>query len=209
MITDPTSVLFIDLDRFKGVNDSLGHEAGDQLLAAVAARIRGCVRASDTTARLGGDEFAVLLHDSTIDAAVAVAERIINVVREPFRVSGRDVFIGASVGVAISRDAGDKPDVLLNNADVAMYRAKKDGPGKVVLYEPYMHAEALNYLSLRGDLQRALNEAADPEPAVAARGRLRSFCLSPKAVIDLRSRVLSVRFNVLYASVESFHPRED
>jgi diguanylate cyclase (GGDEF)-like protein len=158
MITDPTSVLFIDLDRFKGVNDSLGHEAGDQLLAAVASRIRGCVRASDTTARLGGDEFAVLLHDSPVEAATAVAERIINIVREPFRVAGRDVFIGASIGVAISRDGGENSDVLLNNADVAMYRAKKDGPGKVVLYEPYMHTEALDYLSLRGDLQKALSE---------------------------------------------------
>lgn len=100
----------------------------------------------------------MLLHDSPIEAATAVAERIINVVREPFRVSGRDVFIGASVGVATSRDAAENSDVLLKNADIAIYRAKKDGPGKVVLYEPYMHAEALNYLSLRGDLQRALNE---------------------------------------------------
>jgi diguanylate cyclase (GGDEF)-like protein len=155
--TDPTSVLFIDLDRFKAVNDSLGHEAGDQLLAAVAGRIRGCVRASDTTARLGGDEFAVLLHDSPMDAATSVAERIINAVKDPFRVAGRDLFIGASVGVAVSRETSEHSDVLLNNADVAMYRAKKEGPGKVVVYEPYMHTEALNYLSLRGDLQKALD----------------------------------------------------
>ncbi|MFG1605891.1 putative bifunctional diguanylate cyclase/phosphodiesterase [Actinoplanes sp. NPDC049265] len=155
--TDPTSVLFIDLDRFKAVNDSLGHEAGDQLLAAVAGRIRGCVRASDTTARLGGDEFAVLLHDSPMEAATGVAERIINAVKDPFRLAGRDIFIGASVGVAISRETSEHSDVLLNNADVAMYRAKKEGPGKVVVYEPYMHTEALNYLSLRGDLQKALD----------------------------------------------------
>jgi diguanylate cyclase (GGDEF)-like protein len=156
--TDPTSVLFIDLDRFKAVNDSLGHEAGDQLLAAVAGRIRGCVRASDTTARLGGDEFAVLLHDSPMDAATSIGERIISAAKKPFRVAGRDVFIGASVGVAVSREAAEHSDVLLNNADVAMYRAKKLGPGKVVVYEPYMHTEALNYLSLRGDLQGALQE---------------------------------------------------
>jgi diguanylate cyclase (GGDEF)-like protein len=156
--TDPTCVLFIDLDRFKAVNDSLGHEAGDQLLAAVAGRIRSCVRASDTTARLGGDEFAVLLHDSPVTAATAIGERIINSVKEPFRVAGRDVFIGASVGVAISRDAGENSDVLLNNADVAMYRAKKAGRGKVLVYEPYMHTEALHYLSLRGDLQKAVQE---------------------------------------------------
>ncbi|GLY97115.1 EAL domain-containing protein [Actinoplanes sp. NBRC 103695] len=155
--TDPTSVLFIDLDRFKAVNDSLGHEAGDALLAAVAGRIRGCVRASDTTARLGGDEFAVLLHDSPIDSAISVAERIINAVKDPFRVADRDIFIGASIGVAISRETSEHSDVLLNNADVAMYRAKKEGPGKMVVYEPYMHTEALNVLSLRGDLQKALD----------------------------------------------------
>jgi diguanylate cyclase (GGDEF)-like protein len=156
--TEPTSVLFIDLDRFKAVNDSLGHEAGDQLLAAVAGRIRGCVRASDTTARLGGDEFAVLLHNSPIEAALAVGERIITAVKEPFRISGRDVFIGASIGVAITREPSASSDSLLNKADVAMYRAKKEGPGRVVVYEPHMHTQALNYLSLRGDLQRALQE---------------------------------------------------
>jgi diguanylate cyclase (GGDEF)-like protein len=155
---DPTSVLFIDLDQFKAVNDSLGHEAGDQLLAAVAGRIRGCVRASDTTARLGGDEFAVLLHDSPMEAATEVGQRIIDLLREPFRVAGRDVFVGASVGVAITRAAAVESDTLLNQADLAMYRAKKERPGKVVVYEPYMHAEVLNYLNLRVDLQKALTE---------------------------------------------------
>jgi diguanylate cyclase (GGDEF)-like protein len=155
--TDPTSVLFIDLDRFKAVNDSLGHEAGDQLLAAVAGRIRTCVRASDTTARLGGDEFAVLLHDSPMEAAASVGERVIAAVKEPFRLAGRDIFIGASIGVAVSREASEAPEVLLNNADVAMYRAKKDGPGMVVFYEQFMHTEALDHLSLRGDLQKALD----------------------------------------------------
>ncbi|WP_067509228.1 bifunctional diguanylate cyclase/phosphodiesterase [Actinoplanes sp. TFC3] len=156
--TEPTSVLFIDLDRFKAVNDSLGHEAGDQLLGAVAGRIRACVRASDTTARLGGDEFAVLLHNSPVEAAASVGERVIAAIREPFRVQERDIFIGASVGVAITRAATANSDTLLSNADLAMYRAKKEGPGKVVVYEPHMHTEALNYLSLRTDLQRALQE---------------------------------------------------
>ncbi|HEY0000964.1 MAG TPA: EAL domain-containing protein [Actinoplanes sp.] len=155
---DPTSVLFVDLDRFKTVNDSLGHEAGDQLLALVARRLRGCVRASDTTARLGGDEFAVLLHDSPVEAATVVAERIVAAIKEPFRLSGREVFIGASVGVAVSRAAEEQPEELLHHADLAMYRAKKDGAGQVLVYEPYMHSEALNHLSLRGDLQRALRE---------------------------------------------------
>ncbi|SNY04160.1 putative bifunctional diguanylate cyclase/phosphodiesterase [Paractinoplanes atraurantiacus] len=155
---DPTSVLFVDLDRFKAVNDSLGHEAGDQLLALVARRLRGCVRASDTIARLGGDEFAALLHDSPVETATLIGERIVAAVKEPFRVAGREIFIGASVGVAVSREAALKPEELLHNADVAMYRAKKDGPGRVLAYQPYMHAEALDHLSLRGDLQRALRD---------------------------------------------------
>ena len=155
---DPTSVLFIDLDRFKAVNDSLGHDAGDQLLALVARRLRACVRASDTTARLGGDEFAALLHDSPTEAASVVGERIVAAIKEPFRVAGREIFIGASVGIATSREVAERSEALLHNADVAMYRAKKDGPGRVLAYEPYMHAEALDHLSLRGDLQRALRE---------------------------------------------------
>jgi diguanylate cyclase (GGDEF)-like protein len=156
--TEPTSVLFVDLDRFKAVNDSLGHEAGDELLASVADRIRGCVRASDTTARLGGDEFAVLLSDSPVEAATTIGERIIAAVKEPFRISGRDVFIGASVGVASSREPSADSKSLLNKADLAMYRAKKAGTGKVVVYEPHMHTEALDYLSLHGDLQFAMQE---------------------------------------------------
>jgi len=151
-------VLFIDLDRFKAVNDSLGHEAGDQLLALVARRLRSCVRASDTTARLGGDEFAALLHDSPVESATVVGGRIVAAIKEPFRVAGREVFIGASVGIATSRQPGERSQALLDNADVAMYRAKKEGPGRVLVYEPYMHTEALDHLSLRGDLQRALRE---------------------------------------------------
>ncbi|WP_433298926.1 putative bifunctional diguanylate cyclase/phosphodiesterase [Actinoplanes sp. CA-030573] len=154
--TDPTSVLFVDLDRFKAVNDSLGHEAGDQLLALVARRLRGCVRASDTTARLGGDEFAALLHDSPVEAATIVGDRVVAAIKEPFRVAGREVFIGASVGIATSREPTERSETLLHNADLAMYRAKKDGTGRVLVYEPYMHTEALDYLSMRGDLQRAL-----------------------------------------------------
>jgi diguanylate cyclase (GGDEF)-like protein len=156
--TDPTSVLFIDLDRFKAVNDSLGHDAGDQLLALVARRLRGCVRASDTTARVGGDEFAALLHDSPMEAATIVGERIVTAIKEPFRVAGREIFIGASVGIATSREESERPETLLHHADVAMYRAKKESPGRVLVFESYMHTEALDHLSLRGDLQRALRE---------------------------------------------------
>jgi diguanylate cyclase (GGDEF)-like protein len=155
--TTPTSVLFIDLDRFKAVNDSLGHRAGDELLALVAARLRHCLRPGDVGARIGGDEFAVLLDDTTAEAAVPVAERLIDAIRRPFRVSGREVFVGASVGLAThSGTPPADPGELLGNADVAMYRAKKDGPGKVVVFAPQMHEEALARLTLDGDLQRAL-----------------------------------------------------
>ncbi|MEV6305379.1 EAL domain-containing protein [Actinoplanes sp. NPDC051861] len=146
-------VLFIDLDRFKAVNDSLGHPAGDDLLGHVAARLRGCLRPGDTAARIGGDEFAVLLGDCDADRAVPIAWRLIDAIKRPFRIAGRDVFIGASIGIAAG--AAD-PGEMLGNADVAMYRAKKDGPGKVVVFEPQMHAEALARLTLDGDLQRAL-----------------------------------------------------
>jgi diguanylate cyclase (GGDEF)-like protein len=154
----PTSVLFIDLDRFKAVNDSLGHRAGDDLLGQVATRIRHCLRPNDVGARIGGDEFAVLLDDTTTDEAVPVAQRLIEAIRRPFRIAGRDVFIGASIGIATHCDATPvEPGDLLDNADVAMYRAKTDGPGIVMVFAPQMHAEALARVTLGGDLQRALD----------------------------------------------------
>ncbi|GAA2900887.1 hypothetical protein Acy02nite_85000 [Actinoplanes cyaneus] len=150
----PTSVLFVDLDRFKAVNDSLGHRAGDELLGLVAQRVRACLRPTDTAARIGGDEFAVLLTDCEADQAVPVAQRLIDAIKVPFAVAGQEVFIGASIGIAAG--PGPAPSEILGNADVAMYRAKTEGPGKVVLFEPQMHAEALARLTLNGDLQRAL-----------------------------------------------------
>ncbi len=151
------TVLFIDLDRFKAVNDSLGHKAGDELLAAVADRLKQCIRADDTASRLGGDEFAVLLKGAGPRTGVRVSRDIIEAVRQPFRIAGRDVCIAASVGVASSRGTGTEAGDLLSNADVAMYRAKKAGPGHIVIFEPHMHAEVLERLNLQADLQRALS----------------------------------------------------
>ncbi|MBT8226869.1 MAG: EAL domain-containing protein [Dactylosporangium sp.] len=150
------TALFIDLDRFKAVNDSLGHKAGDDLLAAVAGRIRSCVRTGDTASRLGGDEFAILLKGAGPRTGVRVARDIIAAVKEPFRIHGRDVYIAASVGVASGRGSGTDAGDLLSNADVAMYRAKKAGPGHIVIFEPHMHAEVVERLHLQADLQRAL-----------------------------------------------------
>jgi diguanylate cyclase (GGDEF)-like protein len=147
------SVLFCDLDRFKTVNDSLGHHAGDQLLMAVAERIGGCLRVGDTAARLGGDEFAILLED-VCDAteAVAVAERITQALRAPFPLAGREVFVSSSIGIVCGHAGGEE---LLRNADVAMYRAKAEGNGRYAVFEPSMRAEVLERLELEADLRRA------------------------------------------------------
>jgi diguanylate cyclase (GGDEF)-like protein len=149
------AVLFVDLDRFKPVNDSLGHAAGDELLQIVGQRISQCLRDSDTAARLGGDEFAVLLEDLVFsDDATGMAERIIEAVGAPVALQGREVFVGASVGVAMGRRG---PDDLLRKADVAMYRAKADGKGRLVLYDPGMQGESLRRLELEADLRHALD----------------------------------------------------
>jgi diguanylate cyclase (GGDEF)-like protein len=149
------AVLFVDLDRFKPVNDSLGHAAGDELLQIVGQRICQCLRDSDTAARLGGDEFAVLLEDLVFsDDATGMAERIIEAVGAPVALQGREVFVGASVGVAMGRRG---PDDLLRKADVAMYRAKANGKGRLVLYDPGMQGESLRRLELEADLRHALD----------------------------------------------------
>jgi diguanylate cyclase (GGDEF)-like protein len=150
----PLAVLFIDLDRFKAVNDTLGHRAGDQLLAEVAQRILTCVSDEDVAARLGGDEFAVLLRGVGSSIGGNVAERIITALTKTFTIEGRDVLIGASVGVAELADHQDA-STLLSDADVAMYCAKRSGRGRWILFEPRMHHEVADQLSLRTDLQHA------------------------------------------------------
>ena len=153
----PAAVLFLDLDNFKTVNDSLGHVAGDRLLVAVAERLRSSVRTTDTPARLGGDEFAVLLEDVDEEKhAMIAAERVIDGLREPFTLGGHEVFVTASVGVAVSGE-GCQVDELLRNADAAMYSAKRQGKARSELFRPAMHAAALELLEVQADLQRALD----------------------------------------------------
>jgi diguanylate cyclase (GGDEF)-like protein len=167
------AVLFVDLDRFKGVNDSLGHAAGDELLVAVAQRLRECARAEDTAARLGGDEFAVLAEtlDDRSDAA-RLAERILDGLRAPFAVQGREVFVTASIGIAL----GDSPDEeLLSNADVAMYRAKASG-SSYEFFEAGMREAIVERLGLEADLRQAI-----------AREELR---LHYQPIVDLRSGLI-------------------
>ena len=153
------AVLFVDLDYFKIINDSLGHKAGDQLLTVVAERLRACLRPADTAARLGGDEFVVLLDNVMgVDDAISVAERITEALGVPIELGERQVVVGTSVGIALSEDHESQPDVMLRNADVAMYEAKKEGKGRYKVFDPGMIAQALRRLELENDLRRAIGQ---------------------------------------------------
>jgi diguanylate cyclase (GGDEF)-like protein len=133
---EAAAVLFVDLDDFKDVNDGLGHDAGDRLLVAVAARLRAALRAEDTVARLGGDEFAVLLEGVDRGVAVAAATRVVAALRAPFALDRRAARVGASVGIALGADGGAEPAALLRAADAALYRAKAGGRAGYAVAEP-------------------------------------------------------------------------
>jgi len=149
--------LFLDLDRFKVINDSLGHAAGDELLRRVAIRLQAGVRAGDTVARLGGDEFIILLtRISSEEAAGKVAAKFLHRVRDPFTVEERNVFITTSVGVSIYPNDGLDPETLIQNADIALYRAKEEGRDNYQLYAPAMNARAIQNLTLENRLRQAL-----------------------------------------------------
>jgi diguanylate cyclase (GGDEF)-like protein/PAS domain S-box-containing protein len=151
------AVLFLDLDNFKTVNDSLGHTAGDELLVAVADRLGDCLRLEDTAARLGGDEFAVLLEDlADKREATEVADRVRAALRRPLTIAGREMVVGVSVGIAFDLPGTDS-DQLLRNADLAMYTAKSRGKGRYEIFEPEMHATAVRRLEMEADLRRALD----------------------------------------------------
>lgn len=151
------AVLFLDLDNFKFVNDSLGHTVGDQLLVAVAERLRGCLGGGDSAARLGGDEFAILLEDLA-DWAVATdtAERIVEAFRAPFHLSGREIFISPSVGVATGASLDTTAEDLLRDADAAMYRAKRNGKARFEVFDPSLTVHALKRFELENDLRGAV-----------------------------------------------------
>jgi diguanylate cyclase (GGDEF)-like protein/PAS domain S-box-containing protein len=156
----PVSVLFMDLDDFKTINDSLGHAAGDELLRQLSTRLVSGLRAADTAARLGGDEFAVLLEDGGDEGMTTadVAERILQSLEEPFQLDGTEVFARASIGISIAEpgDQVEGAEDLLRNADVAMYMAKENGKARYQLFEPAMHDTALKRLELKASLQRAI-----------------------------------------------------
>jgi diguanylate cyclase (GGDEF)-like protein len=179
-----TAVLFLDLDRFKIVNDSLGHLAGDRLLVEVGRRLEEALRPGDTVARLGGDEFTVLLEDLPEPGeARRVADRILQALTEPFEVNQRELYLSASIGIAIA-PAGATPDEVIRDADAAMYRAKSEGKGRHAMFDTALHEAAVARLDLETRLRRGLHAAAEGgdglqvayQPIVAtADRRLRGF----------------------------------
>jgi len=151
------AVLYLDLDRFKAINDSLGHQAGDELLVGTARRLERCLRPGDTLARLGGDEFTVLLDNITSEAdAVSVADRIHEELADPLVVRGYEMFTSVSVGIALSSAGYECPEDMLRDADTAMYRAKAGGRARHQVFAGDMHQRAVSSLQIETDLRRAL-----------------------------------------------------
>jgi diguanylate cyclase (GGDEF)-like protein/PAS domain S-box-containing protein len=158
--TGPVAVLFLDIDDFKMVNDSLGHPAGDELLVTVADRLKASTRPGDTVARFGGDEFALLLESGDMpEAAQAVAGRVAEALKAPIRIGTADVSVRASIGIALGQPPVDGPDGLLRDADLAMYMAKRNGKGRFEMFRPAMHEEAVRRLEVAADLRRAIEGA--------------------------------------------------
>jgi len=152
------AVLFLDLDRFKLINDSLGHGAGDKLLVAVAERLARVLRAGDTAARFGGDEFVILCEDVSGERqAIAIAERIADELDEPFVIDGDEVFARTSVGIALATQPGARPEALIRDADAAMYRAKERGGGVYEVFDDQMRERAVRRMATENALHRALD----------------------------------------------------
>ncbi len=184
-------VLFIDLDRFKDINDSLGHGMGDQLLQAVTTRLTACVRATDTVARLGGDEFTVLVEDlgESQDAA-RVAEKVRAALADAFALGDHQVFVSASIGVTCYPQDGGDAETLLKNADAAMYRAKESGRDNFQFFSAEMNARALDRLVMTNNLRAALERD--------------EFLLHYQPIFDLASG----RLNAVEALVRWQHPKD-
>ena len=168
------AVLFLDLDDFKDVNDSLGHHAGDLLLQAVGQRLQGGMRSDDTVARIGGDEFVVLLtHVASASQAALVADKILFLLKAPFQVGERELFVNASVGIATFPQDGSDSGTLLKNADAALYRAKKEGRDNCQPYTLSLHTAAIARLDMESGLRRAQERGelfVEYQPALDLKG---------------------------------------
>lgn len=152
------AIIFVDLDRFKVVNDSLGHDMGDRLLVDLSRRLESCLRTIDTVARLGGDEFAILLDGiSLVKDATDVAERIQECLSKPFELDGQEFFTSASMGISFSTQGYDRPEDILRDADTAMYKAKANGKARFEIFDSQMHTRAIQALTLENELRRALD----------------------------------------------------
>ncbi|MEG4486188.1 EAL domain-containing protein [Microcoleus sp. D2_18a_B4] len=172
------AVLFIDLDRFKVVNDSLGHLVGDQLLKSVARQLQVCLRHTDAVARFGGDEFVILLEDiKDIDEPTRAAERIQNQLRQPFNLNDYEVFTDISIGIIVSTMGYARPEDVLRDADIAMYYAKAQGRGRYEVFDPAMQTIAMTRLQLENDLRRAI--------------ALQEFCVHYQPIVSLSTGQLS------------------
>ena len=153
------AVIYLDIDRFKLVNDSLGHGAGDDLLVAFAGRIRESLRDIDILARLGGDEFVILLEDvCDPDYANAIVERLQQALRKPFALQGKEVFAPASFGVVLNTQDYEQPEMIIRDADAAMYHAKESGRGQVKVFDQKLHEKAMHLLQQETDLRKAVHK---------------------------------------------------